>query len=91
MQLRSAISDLGYRIYGGEHPLLTVDVLESITLQKMINQLFDLGIFAYGLCYPVVPEGEARIRFQVSANHTEAQLDQTITALESVGRDLSVI
>ena len=91
MQLRSALANLGYRVYGGEHPLLAVDVMESITLQKMINQLFDLGIFAYGLCYPVVPEGEARIRFQVSANHTEAQLEQTITALESVGRDLSVI
>ena len=91
MQLREALGRAGFDVYGGEHPTLAIRIKASVTVQKLVNQLFDLGIFAYGLCYPVVPEGEARLLLQVSAHHSEADLTQTVTALESVGRDLAII
>jgi len=73
----------GFRVLGGHHPLLCVDVGEYEVLQEMVNHLYDAGIYVHGLCYPVVPEGEARIRLMVSALHSSEHLQRTLRAFES--------
>jgi glycine C-acetyltransferase len=73
----------GFRVLGGHHPLLCVDVGAYDTAQAMVNHLYDSGIYAHGLCYPVVPEGEARIRIMVSALHSAEHIQRTLTAFES--------
>lgn len=73
----------GFRVLGGHHPLLAVEVGDYDTLQYMINFLYESGIYAHGLCYPVVPEGQARIRMMVSALHSQEHIDRTVEALQS--------
>jgi glycine C-acetyltransferase len=75
---------LGYRVLGsGEHPLLIVEIGPYEILREVVNHLYDRGIYCHGLCYPVVPEGEARIRLMVSALHSRAHIQQTLEAFES--------
>ena len=57
----------------------------------MADKLLDRGIYVVGFSYPVVPQGQARIRLQVSAAHTGDQLDKAISAFTEVGRQLKVI
>ena len=57
----------------------------------MANALLEEGIYVIGFFYPVVPKGEARIRVQLSAAHTQAHLDRALAAFEKVGRDLGVV
>jgi glycine C-acetyltransferase len=74
----------GFRVLGsGEHPLLIVEVGAYEILREVVNHLYDRGIYCHGLCYPVVPEGEARIRLMVSALHSHAHIQQTLEAFES--------
>ncbi len=72
-----------FRVLGGHHPLLCVDVGDYDVVQEMVNHLYEDGIYVHGLCYPVVPEGEARIRLMVSALHSTEHLHRTLTAFES--------
>ena len=80
--LWEGLLERGFRVLGGHHPLLAVDVGGYETLHDMVNHLYDSGIYAHGLCYPVVPEGEARIRLMVSALHSHEQLQKTLQAFE---------
>jgi 7-keto-8-aminopelargonate synthetase-like enzyme len=72
-----------FRVLGGQHPLLIVEVGPYEILRETINHLYDRGIYCHGLCYPVVPEGEARIRLMVSALHSAEHIQQTLKAFES--------
>ncbi|HEY5927781.1 MAG TPA: aminotransferase class I/II-fold pyridoxal phosphate-dependent enzyme [Kofleriaceae bacterium] len=73
-----------FRVLGdGNHPLLIVEVGKYEILRETVNHLYDSGIYCHGLCYPVVPEGEARVRLMVSALHSHAHIQQTLTAFES--------
>ena len=72
-----------FRVLGGQHPLLIVEIGPYELLRETINHLYDNGIYCHGLCYPVVPEGEARIRLMVSALHSAAHIQQTLKAFES--------
>jgi glycine C-acetyltransferase len=72
-----------FRVLGGQHPLLIVEVGPYEILRETVNHLYDNGIYCHGLCYPVVPEGEARIRLMVSALHSAAHIQQTLKAFES--------
>ena len=67
----------------GGRPLLIVEVGPYEILRETINHLYDSGIYCHGLCYPVVPEGEARIRLMVSALHSAEHIQQTLKAFES--------
>ncbi len=80
--LHLGLLERGFRVMGSHHPLLAVDVGEYDVLQEMVNHLYDAGIYVHGLCYPVVPEGEARIRIMVSALHSASHLQRTLTAFE---------
>ncbi|HUJ61070.1 MAG TPA: aminotransferase class I/II-fold pyridoxal phosphate-dependent enzyme [Kofleriaceae bacterium] len=73
-----------FRVLGnGDHPLLVVELGPYEILRESINILYDAGIYCHGLCYPVVPEGEARIRLMVSALHSADHIQQTLAAFES--------
>ncbi|MDB4956718.1 MAG: 2-amino-3-ketobutyrate coenzyme ligase [Myxococcales bacterium] len=81
----------GFKILGGEHPTLAVSIGGVVALQKMVNSLYERGIHVNGLCYPVVPEGEARIRLEITARHTEQDLGRAINAFDLAGRATKVI
>ena len=82
--LWSGLLERKFRVLGGgQHPLLIVEVGPYEILRETINHLYDSGIYCHGLCYPVVPEGEARIRLMVSALHSADQIQQTLKAFES--------
>jgi glycine C-acetyltransferase len=89
--LRDRLAGRGFRILGGEHPLFALEVGDAVTLQKMVNKLYQRGVLVAGLCYPVVPEGLARIRIQVSACHSEDEIGKIVAAFETTGRELGVI
>jgi glycine C-acetyltransferase len=81
--LFEGLLERGFRVLGGHHPLLAVDVGGYEMLHGMVNHLYDSGIYVHGLCYPVVPEGEARIRLMVSALHSSEHLQRTLRAFET--------
>jgi len=88
---RKALADAGFTIKEGTHPIVPLMLGDAVLAGKMADRLLEKGIYVIGFSYPVVPEGQARIRFQVSAVHTQEQLDRTIEAVISVGRELGVI
>jgi len=83
--LWTGLHELGYRVLGGgQHPLLIVELGGYEILREVVNLLYDQGIYCHGLCYPVVPEGEARLRLMISALHSAGNIQRTLTAFKSV-------
>ena len=64
---------------------------DAAVATKMADELLERGIYVIGFSYPVVPQGQARIRIQVSAAHTDEQIDRAIAAFTEVGKQLGVI
>ena len=64
---------------------------EAKVAKKMSKMLLDEGLYAIGFFYPVVPKGEARIRLQITSEHTKKQLDEAIRIFDKVGKELKVI
>lgn len=81
----------GFDIKPGTHPIVPVMIYDAPKAQQMAARLLDEGIYVTGFFYPVVAQGQARIRTQMSAAHTRAQLDRAIAAFTRVGRDLGVL
>ncbi|MGI4741792.1 MAG: glycine C-acetyltransferase [Janthinobacterium lividum] len=81
----------GFDIAPGEHPIVPVMLYEAKLAQEFAAKMLDEGIYVIGFYYPVVPQGKARIRVQLSAAHTRAQLDKAISAFQKVGHDLGTI
>ncbi len=90
-RLRSALESAGFTLKPGSHPILPVMLGEAALAAKMADELLERGIYVVGFSYPVVPQGQARIRIQVSAAHTPEQLDRAAAAFAEVGRELGVI
>jgi glycine C-acetyltransferase len=90
-QLRAALQAAGFQLKPGEHPILPVMLGDAALAGKMADRLLDRGIYVIGFSYPVVPQGQARIRIQVSAAHTPEQLNQATLAFSEVGKELGVI
>ncbi len=88
---RAQLTDLGFRLVPGEHPIIPVMLGESTLATKMAEALLTEGVYVVGFSYPVVPEGQARIRVQMSAVHTRAQLEQAVAAFAKAGQALGVI
>jgi glycine C-acetyltransferase len=88
---RGRMKAAGFDIKPGEHPIVAVMLYESTVAQQLSAALLDLGIYAIGFFYPVVPKGQARIRVQISAAHERADLDRAIEAFTSAGKKLGVI
>lgn len=88
---RNGLEKLGFTIVPGEHPIIPVMLGDARLASEMADELLKRGIYVIGFSYPVVPEGKARIRTQMSATHTTEQLQQALTAFEEVGKQLGVI
>ncbi|WP_417211412.1 glycine C-acetyltransferase [Antarctobacter sp.] len=88
---RAGLTDLGFDLLPGEHPIIPVMLGEAQLAQDMASRLFDKGVYVSGFFFPVVPRGQARIRTQMSAALTREQLDRALTAFAEVGRELKVI
>ncbi|MBW4985602.1 glycine C-acetyltransferase [Mameliella sp. CS4] len=88
---RAGLTDLGFDLLPGEHPIVPVMLGEAKLAQEMAAQLFNKGVYVSGFFFPVVPKGQARIRTQMSADLTRENLDKALEAFGQVGRDLGVI
>jgi len=88
---RAAISEAGFRPLPGETPIVPIIVGETALAIQMSDMMLDEGIFVTGFGYPVVPQGHARIRCQVSAAHSRDDLDAAVEAFKRVGRALRLI
>ena len=89
--LRSQLTSLGFTLVPGKHPIIPVMLGEATLAAQMAEGLLQEGVYVVGFSYPVVPKGQARIRLQLSAGHTRAQLEQAVAAFSKVGRALKVI
>ncbi|WP_299625893.1 glycine C-acetyltransferase [Pelagibius sp.] len=90
-RFRAGLTDAGFRLLEGEHPIIPVMLGEAEIAQEMAAKLFDHGIYVTGFFYPVVPQGQARIRTQMSAALAPEQIDRAVAAFTATGRDLGVI
>jgi len=88
---RQGIAEAGFTIKPGTHPIVPIMLGDARLAQEMAARLLDEGVYAVGFFYPVVPRGEARIRVQISAVHTEADLLFALAQFKKVGRELKVI
>ncbi len=88
---RAQLTALGFRLIPGEHPIIPVMLGEAALATSMAEALLDEAVYVVGFSYPVVPDGRARIRVQMSAAHTSVQLERAVEAFAKVGRALAVI
>jgi glycine C-acetyltransferase len=88
---KKQIIEAGFDIKPGDSPIVPIMLYDAALSQKFANQLLAEGIYAIGFFYPVVAKGQARIRTQISAAHTTADLDKAIAAFIKVGKNLGVI
>lgn len=88
---RQAISDLGFTIKPGTHPVVPVMLFDEVMAQRFAQRLYELGVLVTGFFYPVVPMGQARVRVQLSAAHQRHQLDAALAAFAQAGRELGLI
>ena len=91
LYFRGAIAEAGFNPLPGETPIIPIIVGETASAIQMSDMLLDNGVFVTGFGYPVVPQGQARVRCQISAAHTRADLDQAVGAFKKVGAKLGII
>ena len=80
----------GFAVPEGDHPIVPVMLGDAVVAQQMSERLLELGIYAIGFFYPVVPQGKARIRVQISAGHTRADLDKAVSAFSHAYKEMSL-
>ncbi|EMR04527.1 glycine C-acetyltransferase [Cesiribacter andamanensis] len=88
---RQKMTEAGFDIKAGEHPIVPIMLYDAPLAQKFAEQLLSKGIYVIGFYYPVVPQGQARIRVQISAVHEQQHLDKAIQAFTEVGKELGVL
>ncbi|MGB0527724.1 MAG: glycine C-acetyltransferase [Flavobacteriaceae bacterium] len=90
-QFKSKMIEAGFDIIDGESAIVPVMLYDAKLAQEMASLLLEEGIYVIGFFYPVVPKEKARIRVQLSAAHTEAQIDRAVDAFIKIGQELKVI
>jgi glycine C-acetyltransferase len=88
---REKMTDAGFDIKPGDHPIVPIMLYDAALAQRMAARLLEEGIYVIGFFFPVVPQGKARIRVQLSAAHDQSHLDKAIDAFVRVGRELGVV
>ncbi|MBL0028430.1 MAG: glycine C-acetyltransferase [Rhodanobacteraceae bacterium] len=88
---RERMTQAGFDLKPGVHPIVPVMIHDAPRAQQMAAQLLDEGIYVTGFFFPVVPQGQARIRTQMSAAHTREHLDRAIAAFTRVGKRIGVL
>ena len=91
MYFRDKITAAGFDIKAGVHPIVPVMLYDAKLAQQFAAKMLEEGIYVIGFYYPVVPQGKARIRVQISAAHERSHLDKAIAAFTKVGKELGVI
>ena len=88
---RERMTAAGFTLAGADHPIVPVMIGDAALAGRVATRMLDEGVYVVGFSYPVVPRGQARIRTQMSAAHTRAQLDRAIEAFVKVGREFGLI
>ena len=88
---RAAIAAAGFDIQPGDHPIVPIMVHDAVLAQRLAARLLDLGVYVVGFFFPVVPRGQARIRVQLSAAHSRAQLEAAVNAFTQAGHELGLL
>jgi len=88
---RDAIQQAGFDIKPGTHPIVPIMVYDAVKAQALSARLLELGVYAVGFFFPVVPKGQARIRVQMSAVHEREHLERAVAAFAQAGRELGLI
>ena len=91
LYFREKMRAVGFDIKPGEHAIVPIMLYDAVLSQNMANALLERGIYVIGFYYPVVPEGQARIRVQLSAGHERHHLNKAIAAFTEVGKEMGVI
>ena len=87
-RLESGLVALGHEVIPGEHPIVPLMLRDTDETRRLVSVLFDAGILATGLAYPVVPRGDEEIRLQVNADHTVADIDYVLSVLATARRSV---
>ena len=90
-RFRREMTDLGFTLAGSGHPIIPVMLGDAALAQRFAARMLDRGVYVVGFSFPVVPRGQARIRTQMSAAHTEGDVAAAIAAFAATGRELGVI
>src|SRR5207248_9473102 len=90
-RFRDGMTKAGFKIRPGIHPICPIMLGDARVAVEMADRLLEEGIYVIGFSYPVVPKGQARIRVQVSAAHSEQDVDRAIAAFTKVGKAMKVI
>ena len=90
-RFRDGMTRAGFEIKAGSHPIVPIMLYDEKLAHEMARRLLEAGIYVIGFSYPVVPKGQARIRVQLSAAHSDADIDRAIEAFAKVGRELGVV
>ncbi|MEJ5166213.1 MAG: glycine C-acetyltransferase [Thermoanaerobaculia bacterium] len=88
---REGMKKAGFDVKEGDHPIVPIMLYDEKVATKMADELLGEGIYVIGFSYPVVPKGKARIRVQLSAVHTEEQIEKAINAFTKIGKKLEVL
>lgn len=88
---RSAMTEAGFDLLPGEHPIIPVMLGDARLAQDLAARMLELGVYVIGFSFPVVPRGAARIRTQMSAAHTFEHIDAAVAAFTTAGKELGVI
>jgi len=88
---RAGMTAAGFTLVPGSHPIIPVMIGDAALAARMADRLLELGLYVIGFSFPVVPRGAARIRTQMSAAHSRADLEHAITAFTTAGRELGLI
>jgi glycine C-acetyltransferase len=91
MRFREEMPRRGFKIRPGVHPIVPILLGEAVVAQKMAARLLEEGVYVIGFFFPVVPQGQARIRVQLSAAHTPEQVDRAIAAFAKVGAEMGLL
>lgn len=88
---RQKMTALGFDLQPGDHPIIPVMIYDAALAGKFAEEMLKRGVYVVGFSFPVVPQGKARIRTQMSAAHTREQLDTAIAAFAAVGKELGIL
>ncbi len=90
-RLRAGLIDAGFEVLEALHPMIVLITKDAVTTQRMTDILFEQNIYVTGFCHPVVPEGAARIRMQVTALHTDKDIDTILESFGVIGKRLGIV
>ena len=87
---RSKMDELGFELLPGEHPIVPVMLYDAHVAQEMATRMLAHGVYVIAFSYPVVPQGKARIRTQISAAHSHEDLDRAVGAFKAVKQEMKL-